>query len=354
MASRLLLASLVFFSFVFPISSPILPPETLMDAAEILSDSGFVAMSLTLELISQTLTSSASSATVFAPPDEAFRESGQPSLSLLLYHISPIKLSVENLQSLPLGAKIPTLFQNHSLVVTSPAYGVRVSLNQVWINGSAIYDFGPLSVFAIDRFFDPDLEVGGVPPPPPPPPPLYPSPGDAYDLVDCLGHSSSYGADSVARALDPLRSSGYSVIASLLDLQLPVMRDRMKMTVFAPVDEDMKRHLGNLSEWSSNFHAHVVPCKLIWTDLVSLAKGGVSLRTLLDGFSIRFTVISGNVLVLNGVPIIFPEIFTSDSLVVHGLQLALTAAEDGKLASDSFSEVSHNNHDESLLDYVEF
>ncbi|KAK9126109.1 hypothetical protein Scep_014955 [Stephania cephalantha] len=350
MAARLLLASLVFFSFVFPISSPILPPETLTDAAEILSDSGFVAMSLTLELISQTLTSSASSATVFAPSDEAFRESGQPSFSLLLYHISPIKLSVENLQSLPLGTKIPTLFKNHSLVVTSSAYGGGVSLNQVRINGSAIYDFGPLSVFAIDRFFDPDLEVGDVSPPPPLP--LYPSPGAASDLVDCLGASYSYGADSVARALDPLKSRGYSVIASLLDLQLPVMRDRMKMTVFAPVDEDMKQHLGNLSEWSSNFHAHVVPCRLIWTDLVSL-DNGVSLRTLLDGFSVRVTTTSGGVLVLNGVPIIFPDMYTSDSLVVHGLQLALTAKEDEKLASDSFSEASHNNHDESLLDYGE-
>ncbi|KAM7467684.1 hypothetical protein LguiB_015246 [Lonicera macranthoides] len=49
------------------------------------------------------------SATIFAPPNEAFANSGQPSLSdLLQCHCSPLAFSFESLRSLSFGTKIPT------------------------------------------------------------------------------------------------------------------------------------------------------------------------------------------------------------------------------------------------------
>ena len=112
-----LLTSLIIFC-LFSLSSS-LPSQTILDAAEILSDSGYVSMSLTLELVSQTLLPKSPSATLFAASDAAFIESGQPPLSLLQFHSSPLALSFESLSSPPVGAKIPTMFANHSLIVTS-------------------------------------------------------------------------------------------------------------------------------------------------------------------------------------------------------------------------------------------
>ncbi|RVW16995.1 putative fasciclin-like arabinogalactan protein 20 [Vitis vinifera] len=90
-----LLTSLIIFC-LFSLSSS-LPSQTILDAAEILSDSGYVSMSLTLELVSQTLLPKSPSATLV----RCFRR------------------RIYRIRSPPVGAKIPTMFANHSLIVTS-------------------------------------------------------------------------------------------------------------------------------------------------------------------------------------------------------------------------------------------
>ncbi|CAN6675506.1 unnamed protein product [Malus baccata var. baccata] len=72
------------------------------------------------------------------------------------------------------------------------------------------------------------------------------------------------------------------------------------LTAFAPLDQVLMNRVGNLSEYSSIFHRHVVTCRLLWTDLVSLNDGTV-LRTNLVGFSINIT---DDVLKLNDVSVI--------------------------------------------------
>ena len=80
MAASLLITFLVLLSLLSLSSS--LPSDTIVDASEILTDSGYVSMALILQLVSQTLTLKYSTLTIFAPPDAAFSKSGQPALSL--------------------------------------------------------------------------------------------------------------------------------------------------------------------------------------------------------------------------------------------------------------------------------
>ena len=111
MASSLLLTlSLLISLIVYSLSSP-LSSETILDASEILADTGYLSMSLTLELISDTLFPNSHSLTIFAPSDPAFIATGQPSLPLLQFHFSPIPMSLETLKSLPYGMKSQPCFR---------------------------------------------------------------------------------------------------------------------------------------------------------------------------------------------------------------------------------------------------
>ncbi|KAH0982665.1 hypothetical protein GBA52_009842 [Prunus armeniaca] len=133
--------------FSFPISSA-LTTQTLVNASEILSDFGYTSMALTLDLASQTLLSSQShSFTIFAPTEDPFSHSGQPPLNLLQFHIIPFYFSLRSLKSLPYDAKISTLLFDLSLSVTTLAYNPIVSLNNVPIIVSPIFDHGLLIIF---------------------------------------------------------------------------------------------------------------------------------------------------------------------------------------------------------------
>lgn len=269
-------------------------------------------MSLTLQVLAQTLLSQPSSLTIFAPSDSSFSKLGQPSLDLLQFHFSPLPLRPHGLRLLPAGAEIPTMLDNRSLIVTASRSDRGISLNNVKISGSSpIYDGGFFLIYGIDRFFDSNFQYT--------PPSRRPSPSPSCWLKSKTVNSS----DSFDEAIETLRSTGYSVTASFLGLQLNGIRNEAAMTVFAPEDEIVKNNLGNFSEYPSFFLRHVVPCKLLWNDLVDFNDGS-ELPAFSEGFSINVTR-SGGVLVLNGVPVFFPDMFFNDKLVVHGVDNVLVA-----------------------------
>ncbi|BFG17174.1 hypothetical protein CerSpe_034470 [Prunus speciosa] len=127
------------------------------------------------------------------------------------------------------------------------------------------------------------------------------------------------------------------------------------MTVFAPFDQVLMNRVGNLSEQSSIFHRHVVPCRLLWSDLVSFNDGTV-LRTNLMGFTINITR-SQDVLMLNGVSVIFPEVYHNGWLAVHGIsevlevphrteqteQVTVAPSEFGNSYPEEESTISHSH-----------
>ncbi|MCL7040805.1 hypothetical protein MKW94_023368 [Papaver nudicaule] len=291
-------------------------------------------MSLTLSLAAQTLIFPSPTETILAPSDIAFEDSGQPNLNLLQYHFSPHKFTIKSLKSLPYGTKIPTLVPNKSLIVTTPPGDTdQVSINNVRINDSALLDIGSLTIFSIDQFFDPSFEDFFTLQ-------LSPVPSPKFNLGcknpfpdDDSSNSSTAKANTTSGVM---RSLGYSVMASFLDLQLP--DPTRKLTVFAPTDAVLDPYSMNFSS-SSVFHRHLLPGKLTASDMLNLVLYGENtVQTIYEGFTVTFTVV-GDVLLVNDVPLLYPDIYVSDSIAVHGIQQILS------LPIDSLFDEFHGKED---------
>ncbi|XP_061375045.1 putative fasciclin-like arabinogalactan protein 20 [Gastrolobium bilobum] len=324
-----------------------LPSSTILDAAEILSGSGFETMALNLELASQSLLPPRTrSITIFAPNDVAFNKIPQLPLSLLRYHLLPHAFSLHSISSLPYGANIATLLPGHSLTVTTSHSDDRVSINNVTVNPSPIFDDGYLVIFATENFFDPYFQLPAQIIPRRPNTSLTAAAACFPDKKNNRKWFFSDEAFSFKEASDVLRSRGCSVIASFLDTQFLGLLDRPQLTLFAPIDEEMKNHVGkmNLSDYSAILRHHLVPCKILWSDLVTL-EDGTLIWTYERGFTINVTKSSKDMLLLNGVPVIFPELYYSDWLVVHGLREVLSVPKGKKKAVKDSDQVSDAGED---------
>ncbi|XP_030441260.1 putative fasciclin-like arabinogalactan protein 20 [Syzygium oleosum] len=328
MATPASAVALVLLSLL-PLCSP-LPLESLREATHALSNSGFVSMSLTLNLISKTLISpQIPSLTIFSPSDDSFARFGQPPLSLLRLHFSPHALSLDTLRLLPRGAKISTMNANHSLMVTTSPSDYQVEINGVKIVGSPVFNDGNLVVFGIEMFFDPEFQTSA--------PVQSPSPGlecvaPRYGSLEDLSVGNVFG-----EACGAMRSKGYSVMASFLGLQLMKLKgDNQMLTVFTPLDESMVNHTRSFSDYPSIFLRHVVPCKLSASDILGF-NNGTMVHTHLDGFVIEVTRI-GYALMLNGVLMTSPDIYKSEWLSVHGVLDVIEAREGGQPGMEVSSE----------------
>ena len=298
--------ALLFFFLSFLISfARALPREAVFDAADVLSDSGFVSMALTLEVVAETLLEQSPSATVFAPSDSAFKKSGQPSLDLLRFHLAPLPLTPSSLRLLTAGARIPTMLPGQSLTVTTSSSDGVTSVNNVKLAQSPIYDDGFLLVYGIDRFFDPNFQFNNQRPI-----------SESNSSCSVKNHTAS-ASDSFDQAIQTLKTGGYSAVASFLGMQLSGVSEVGGITVFAPADDLVMNRIGDFGEYPPFFRRHVVPCRLLWNDLVNLGDG-LELPTFLEGFVINITRSDG-VLILNGVPVFFPDVFFNDRIVVHGV-----------------------------------
>ncbi|KAL6143103.1 hypothetical protein ACLB2K_053799 [Fragaria x ananassa] len=283
-------------------------PSTLLSAA---SNSGYLSMALTLQLASSAgLDLDYPAATIFAPPDTAFFQSGPPSLPLLQYHISPRRLSAKTLPYLLRGTKIQTLLPNHTLTVTSSfASEGYSSIDDVRVDPNSVLDDGAVIIYAVDRFFNLTfLEASEVQAPAPAPTSAIsvPPPHRPFRLV-----------------ADALRSRGCSIMAAFLDAQLVGFNRKTALTVFAAADDAVQDYARNTTDYSSIFRSHVVPALLTWQGLVEL-DDGATLPTFEEGFTIS-VVKMGDVPVLNDVPVADQDLYLSRFVVVHGLNRLLTS-----------------------------
>lgn len=308
-------------------------------------------MALTLEVISTSLKLESQKLTVFAPSDLAFVRSGQPSLLKLQCHISPTRLPQQSLRTLRYGARIPTLLSNYSLIVT--ASSGNLTINGVLVKESAIFYDGSMVIYGVDEFFRPEFQFD-LPSPNPAP---EPSPGltNCSSLGGEFNGTSGYGEDLFGEASGLLISRGYAVMGTFLDAQLVVGSiNETRLTVFAPIDEAMTERATMFANYSTIFRAHVVPNLLSWKDLSGLGDG-TTLATASRGFAINLTW-SGDILLLNGVPLIFPDLYRSDWLAVHGLNRLITLPKKPELVGESFSGFDYGEDDEQLVpaDYGEY
>lgn len=135
-------------------------------------------------------------------------------------------------------------------------------------------------------------------------------------------------------------------MASFLGMQLSSLTDQSGITVFAPADEMVMNRVGDFEDYPSFFRRHVVPCKLLWNELVDFGDG-TELRTFSEGFNINITR-SGGVLILNGVTVFFPDVYFNDKIVVHGVSDVLSTQDTASLVvvdSDTFSDDDQNVFD---------
>ncbi|CAK9183490.1 unnamed protein product [Ilex paraguariensis] len=292
------------FSFAF-----LSPGNTLNAAMGTLSDSGHLSMALTLQLVSQTLLLRSPTATIFAPSDAAFVHIGQPSLNQLQCHISPVHFPTKNLKALPYGSTIPTLLPNHSLIVTSWPSDSQLSINNVKINEPVMYDNNQSLIgHGIAEFFASSLRLSLN---------LHPVPSPssiAEPNYPILSKRLAY----YGRASGLLRSRGYTRMATFLNMQLAGSSNGTKLTIFAPIDREIDEYVkNNFSDYSVVFRRHVVPDWITWRDLVAV-DDGKTLQTCLESFNIEVKK-SGDNLEVNGLPVIFPDMYNSEWLLVHGL-----------------------------------
>lgn len=126
-------------------------------------------------------------------------------------------------------------------------------------------------------------------------------------------------------------------MASFLDLQFLGFHRQPALTVLAPTDDSLMNRVSNFTDWRSIFRRHVVPCKLRWSDLADFPDG-TRLTTYLKGFNINVNR-SGGVLMLNDMSVIFPDMFYSEGIVVHGIGGILEMQNEIKRPAESSSEV---------------
>lgn len=229
---------------LFPTVEPITSHDGGIQTQKIvttLSDEGYIAMSLTLEMTLDTLISpvfannTTKTVTIFCPPDEAFMSSKypQPPLTLLQYHIALVKLDREALESsTPLGSKINTLLPGHPLVVTTTPHSGQVSINDAKITQWNLYNDGHVVVHGVENFFDPVVQTlryprfdGGAP-----------SNDENSSNVDVMGSSSSKEVNVFTRVIDALhlkRTHARLIAAAFIVYQfyLPVHRFAMAFMV---------------------------------------------------------------------------------------------------------------------------
>lgn len=203
------------------------------------------------------------------------------------------------------------------------------------MNGAPIFDDGNLVIFGIDKLLDLYFQVPAK------------TSGLGVSNLACIPMMRKNDEVWFSRASyfeeagGVLRSKGCSVMASFLEMQFLGLKDHPQFTLFAPVDEAMENHVAHLANYSSILRQHLVPCKILWGDLVGFDNGTV-LRTCERGFSINVTKSDDDKLMFNGVRVIFPQLYHNDWLVVHGLQQVLSVSEGTEQEAEPEAEHSSN------------
>ncbi|KAF8050217.1 hypothetical protein N665_2022s0003 [Sinapis alba] len=354
MAWKLLTSFFLLFLYLVSLSDASL--TSISAAVEVLCDSGYFSMGLTVKLANKDLRlDDWQELTIFAPSDQAFSESGQPSLLSIKYHLSPTRIPGETLTNLPHGAKIPTIRSNSSLTVTnsSRSGGVNLSINGVGVQDSPLFDDGYVVIYISDEFFTPPIIT-----PPSSSSIANPisSPAASIDSISIPIPSSAPSSVPVncfnifESASSLLLSRGFVIMATFLALQLEISPgNETKLTVFAPIDEAIS--VNKFSDYATIFRGHVIKRLLSWKELEKLAWEGSILQTALKGYEIELSW-SGDFLLLNGIPLIFPDLYANDWIVVHGVnQMIAPQASQAKLG-ESISELNSGGEEEEEEDDV--
>ncbi|KAJ8749238.1 hypothetical protein K2173_018715 [Erythroxylum novogranatense] len=312
---------------VTPTTTPISLQHSL-HASAALRKYGFNFMANFL-LISPEIFFASPNSTIFAIKDSAFTNTSLPLhlfKRLLQHHVSPLRLSMDDLLKKPQGCYFPTLVPGKNVALTKVVNTERrVEINHVLLSNP-------------DMFLEEHIAVHGV---------LRPfstlDTQDSYKRLDPI-QASICDANStpVLDANDPknmvdwtrivrvLSSNGFVSFAiglnSVLQEILEHHRNLTSLTIFTPREFDFMVASSPILERILRFH--ILPQRLTYLELVSLPDKA-SLRTLLPENDLHVTENANETgrLAINRVEIVAPEILKFKKFIVHGISQAFTLDE---------------------------
>ncbi|CAN6574087.1 unnamed protein product [Malus baccata var. baccata] len=294
-----------------------------LGASRTLRRAGFTVIATLLQLSPELFFSSATT-TLFAIKDSAISNSSLPPRllkNLLRYHTSPLRLSFEHLVNMTQGTCLPTLYQNKKIAVTKIDEKERsVEINHVLVSHPNLFLDGPISIHGVLGPFtalDPrDVNQGWD---------IIQSP--ACDANSNMVSDVPDAKNMVewSRIIRLLSSNGFVSFAvglnSVLDGILGDHKGLKSVTIFLPPSLELEAYPSPLLEKIVRFH--ILPQRYTTRELESMPARTL-LRTLLHDHPLEFTGTLDFMkeLVVNGVKIVAPDIFSSNRFTVHGISRA--------------------------------
>ncbi|KAK1433136.1 hypothetical protein QVD17_10042 [Tagetes erecta] len=246
--------------------------------------------------------------TIFAIPDSAISNLSVPPYMikhLLAYHISPTKLTIQDLFNKPLKTCLPTLIQHQTVSITKKDNKKRLlEINNVLITHPDLFLHQSVTIHGVAASFasfDPHQQTITLP----------------------ICESESIKDIEWGRIVKLLGSSGFTAFAiGLKSMSEEIVKDfpdLNSVTIFAPPNVDVVLSSSpNVLDQFMRFH--IVSHRHSFKQLAGLA----SLSTLVTGKHVDITRNENSkVLSINGVPVTAPDLFVSPNFIVHGIARAL-------------------------------
>ncbi|KAK9051972.1 hypothetical protein SSX86_028600 [Deinandra increscens subsp. villosa] len=271
--------------------------------------------------------------TIFAVPDAAIANLSIPPYifkHLLAYHISPAKLTAQDLFNKPLKTCLPTLIQHHPVSITKIDNRKHVlEINNVLITHPDLFLQGHVTIHgAAGSFASFDRHRGRI--------------TSLLPFCDQPDRKRVFikNTDEWGRMIKFLSASGFMQFAtgldSVTDRIVKEFPDLDSVTIFMPPNFGLMGmssppSVGLLEKF---MRFHMVPLRHSFKQLAGLAPGA-SLSTLVAGKHVEIT---GNskvlqvVMSINGVAITAPDLFVSKNLVVHGIARPLNLEELSRMS----------------------
>ncbi|KAJ9686781.1 hypothetical protein PVL29_015569 [Vitis rotundifolia] len=280
----------------------------LSNASRALRRSGFTVIATLLQASPELFLSSHEYFTIFAIKDSAISNFSHPPWlmkHLFHYHTSPSKLSMHDLLEKPPGSCLSTLLQHKKLSITKTDATQRsVEINHVLVSHPDVFLGGPISVHGVLGPFSP-LN----------PQDLQESQWGSIQTPICGSNSSVVESRNLVewpKIIRMLSSNGFVSFAvglhTVLDLALSASP--------SPLLDRIVRF-------------HILPRRLSYIELASLPQKA-KIGTLLPDRDLEVTgrvKNSSQVLVISGVDIVAPDVFSSKKFIIHVISRAFKLAE---------------------------
>ncbi|KAJ9550169.1 hypothetical protein OSB04_014214 [Centaurea solstitialis] len=298
-----------------PTTSP--PPATLTpNATHLLRSNGFNTIAALLHLAPDLL--SPPQSTVFAAPDATIANLSVPPYlvkQLLAYHISPAKLTLQDLFKKPLKTCLPTSIPDHPISITKNDPKNRIlEINNVLITHPDLFLHGPITIHGVAAplvSFDRHQEIFKLP---------------VCESDRTRGSISGSGfikkKDEWGKVVKFLSTSGFMPFAiglnSVTDGILKDFPDLESVTIFTAPNIALMAMPSPLLDKFMRFH--IIPQRYSFRQLAGF-PAGLSLGTLVHGRHVDITETSklSQIVSINGLAITAPDLFVSKNFVVHGI-----------------------------------